>query len=215
MPLRVWTYLGIADLDLLDRHGASTSSIRTLLFGTDLPGFPSLIVSIMFFSGIQLMSLGIIGEYIGRIFAEVKRRPLYVVAERIGGAAEVERHRLPENDPHCAGPDRCSRKILSVGGWTLVSRLTGFIRDVVLAAVMGVGPVADAFVVASRIPNHFRAIFSEGAFNSAFVPTYARRAGDGRALRRRAPSRAAITHADADRAGRASRRSRLSRCRWS
>ena len=43
------------------------------------------------------------------------------------------------------------RKILSVGGWTLVSRLTGFIRDVVLAAVMGVGPIADAFVVASRI----------------------------------------------------------------
>ena len=65
------------------------------------------------------------------------------------------------------------KKILSVGGWTLVSRLTGFVRDVVIAAVMGVGPVADAFVVASRIPNHFRAIFSEGAFNSAFLPTYA------------------------------------------
>ncbi|MFC4174360.1 murein biosynthesis integral membrane protein MurJ [Microvirga sp. GCM10011540] len=65
------------------------------------------------------------------------------------------------------------RKILSVGGWTLVSRLTGFIRDVVIAAVMGVGLVADAFLVALRIPNHFRAIFSEGAFNSAFLPTYA------------------------------------------
>ena len=63
------------------------------------------------------------------------------------------------------------RKILSVGSWTLVSRLTGFIRDVVLAAIMGVEPIADAFVVASRIPNHFRAIFSEGAFNSAFLPT--------------------------------------------
>ena len=66
------------------------------------------------------------------------------------------------------------KKILSVGGWTLVSRLTGFVRDVVLAAIMGAGPVADAFVVASRIPNHFRAIFSEGAFNSAFLPAYAR-----------------------------------------
>jgi len=65
------------------------------------------------------------------------------------------------------------RKILSVGGWTLVSRLTGFIRDVVLAAVMGVGPIADAFFVAFRIPNHFRAIFGEGAFNNAFLPAYA------------------------------------------
>src|SRR4051812_46355095 len=65
------------------------------------------------------------------------------------------------------------RKILSVGGWTLASRLTGFIRDVVIAAVMGVGPVADAFFVAFRIPNHFRAIFGEGAFNNAFLPAYA------------------------------------------
>jgi putative peptidoglycan lipid II flippase len=64
-------------------------------------------------------------------------------------------------------------KILSVGGWTLLSRLTGFVRDVVIAAVMGVGPVADAFFVAFRIPNHFRAIFGEGAFNNAFLPTYA------------------------------------------
>jgi putative peptidoglycan lipid II flippase len=64
------------------------------------------------------------------------------------------------------------RKILSVGGWTLLSRVTGFVRDIALAAVMGIGPVADAFVVALRIPNHFRAIFGEGAFNNAFVPTY-------------------------------------------
>jgi putative peptidoglycan lipid II flippase len=66
------------------------------------------------------------------------------------------------------------KKILSVGGWTLVSRVTGFFRDVVMAAMMGTGPVADAFVVALRLPNHFRAIFGEGAFNSAFIPTYAR-----------------------------------------
>jgi putative peptidoglycan lipid II flippase len=65
------------------------------------------------------------------------------------------------------------RSILSVGGWTLVSRATGFARDVVMAAVMGAGPIADAFVVAFRLPNHFRAIFGEGAFNTAFVPAYA------------------------------------------
>lgn len=66
------------------------------------------------------------------------------------------------------------RSILSVGGWTLVSRATGFVRDVAMAAVMGAGPMADAFVVAFRLPNHFRAIFGEGAFNTAFVPAYAR-----------------------------------------
>lgn len=66
------------------------------------------------------------------------------------------------------------RGILSVGGFTLLSRLTGFLRDIVLAAVLGAGPIADAFLVALRLPNHFRAIFAEGAFNAAFVPAYAR-----------------------------------------
>src|SRR5262244_2997889 len=65
-------------------------------------------------------------------------------------------------------------RIFTVGGLTLVSRATGFVRDIVLAAVLGAGPVADAFFVALRLPNHFRAIFAEGAFNAAFVPAYAR-----------------------------------------
>ena len=65
-------------------------------------------------------------------------------------------------------------RIFTVGGLTLLSRLTGFARDIVLAAVLGAGPVADAFFVALRLPNHFRAIFAEGAFNAAFVPAYAR-----------------------------------------
>jgi len=66
------------------------------------------------------------------------------------------------------------KKILTVGGYTLLSRLTGFLRDVMLAAIIGAGPVADAFFVAFRLPNHFRAIFAEGAFNAAFIPAYAR-----------------------------------------
>ncbi|MCX6410015.1 MAG: murein biosynthesis integral membrane protein MurJ [Actinobacteria bacterium] len=66
------------------------------------------------------------------------------------------------------------KSILSVGSFTLLSRVTGFVRDVVMAAVMGTGLVADAFVVAQRLPNHFRAIFGEGAFNSAFVPSYSK-----------------------------------------
>jgi putative peptidoglycan lipid II flippase len=65
-------------------------------------------------------------------------------------------------------------RIFTVGGLTLLSRLTGFARDIVLAAVLGAGPIADAFFVALRLPNHFRAIFAEGAFNAAFVPAYAR-----------------------------------------
>jgi putative peptidoglycan lipid II flippase len=65
-------------------------------------------------------------------------------------------------------------KILTVGGYTLLSRLTGFLRDIMLAAIIGAGPIADAFFVAFRLPNHFRAIFAEGAFNAAFIPAYAR-----------------------------------------
>jgi putative peptidoglycan lipid II flippase len=66
------------------------------------------------------------------------------------------------------------QRILTVGGLTLVSRAAGFVRDIILAAVLGAGPAADAFFVAFRLPNHFRAIFAEGAFNAAFVPAYAR-----------------------------------------
>jgi putative peptidoglycan lipid II flippase len=65
-------------------------------------------------------------------------------------------------------------RILTVGGFTLLSRVTGFARDIVMAAVLGAGPIADAFLVAFRLPNHFRAIFAEGAFAAAFVPAYAR-----------------------------------------
>ncbi len=73
------------------------------------------------------------------------------------------------------------RNILSVGGLTLVSRVVGFARDVLIAAMLGAGPVADAFFVAFRLPNHFRALFAEGAFNAAFVPVFSERlVKDGR-----------------------------------
>src|SRR3954449_1969041 len=72
-------------------------------------------------------------------------------------------------------------RIFTVGGYTLLSRLTGFARDIMLAAILGAGPVADAFFVALRLPNHFRAIFAEGAFNAAFVPAYAHLRGKGEA----------------------------------
>jgi glycosyltransferase involved in cell wall biosynthesis len=83
VPLKIATYSGVV-IAVCATFTALFFLVRTLLFGTDLPGFPSLIVSIMFFSGIQLISLGLIGEYVGRIFAEVKRRPLYIIGEHIG-----------------------------------------------------------------------------------------------------------------------------------
>ncbi|HEX8664754.1 MAG TPA: glycosyltransferase family 2 protein [Beijerinckiaceae bacterium] len=88
VPLRVWTWLG-GVISLFSIAAAVYFFVRTLLFGPDVAGYPSLIVSIMFLGGVQLLSLGILGEYIGRIFAEVKRRPLYVVAERVGGVEDV------------------------------------------------------------------------------------------------------------------------------
>jgi putative peptidoglycan lipid II flippase len=70
-------------------------------------------------------------------------------------------------------------RIFTVGGYTLLSRLTGFARDIMLAAILGAGPMADAFFVAWRLPNSFRAIFAEGAFNTAFIPAYAHVHGEG------------------------------------
>ena len=66
------------------------------------------------------------------------------------------------------------RSFASVSGFTLLSRISGFARDVTLASILGSGLMADAYFVAQRLPNHFRAIFGEGAFNSAFVPAYTR-----------------------------------------
>lgn len=73
------------------------------------------------------------------------------------------------------------RSITTVGGYTLLSRIVGFVRDIVLSAVLGSGPVADAFIVAFKLPNFFRRLFAEGAFSAAFVPLFARELeGNGR-----------------------------------
>src|SRR3990170_1594424 len=73
------------------------------------------------------------------------------------------------------------KSFATVGGLTLVSRVFGFMRDVLIAATLGSGWVADAFVVAFRFPNLFRRLFGEGAFNSAFVPIFAKKIeGEGR-----------------------------------
>ncbi|ARN80577.1 glycosyltransferase family 2 protein [Methylocystis bryophila] len=83
IPLRMWTFFGLL-ISGCALAMAAWFFFKTMILGVDTPGFATLIVSIAFFSGVQLISLGVIGEYIGRIFSEVKGRPLYLVAERIG-----------------------------------------------------------------------------------------------------------------------------------
>ena len=98
VPLRVWTYLGF-----LISLGAVITAIyfvlEALFVGVKTPGFPTLIVAVTLLAGVQLMSLGMIGEYIGRIFAEVKRRPLYIISERVGVEAAPPRSGAPPTVP--------------------------------------------------------------------------------------------------------------------
>ena len=82
-PLRVWTYVG-ASLALVSLAYGTVVVVQTLLFGRALPGYASLMVAVLFLGGIQLLTLGIIGEYIGRIYLETKQRPLFVLKEQKG-----------------------------------------------------------------------------------------------------------------------------------
>ena len=75
-------------------------------------------------------------------------------------------------------PIRLISGFLTVGGWTMGSRLLGFARDILLAVMLGTGPVAEAFLVAFALPNMFRRFFAEGAFNMAFVPMFSKRIAD-------------------------------------
>ena len=83
IPLRVWGFVGFI-ISLLSLIYAIYIVTMTLMYGTDLPGFPTLAAAILFFGGVQLLSIGILGEYIARIFTEVKQRPMYVIAVKNG-----------------------------------------------------------------------------------------------------------------------------------
>jgi putative peptidoglycan lipid II flippase len=88
------------------------------------------------------------------------------------------------------------RGILTIGGWTMASRLLGLLRETLIAAFIGAGPLADAFVMANRIPNMFRRLFGEGAFNAAFVPMFAElRAKEGQGVAERFAAEAAAVMA--------------------
>ena len=83
VPLKIWSYIG-ALVSAISLGYALYFFVHTMVTGVDVPGFPSLIVSIMFFAGVQLISLGIIGEYLARVYEEVKGRPLFIVADHVG-----------------------------------------------------------------------------------------------------------------------------------
>jgi glycosyltransferase involved in cell wall biosynthesis len=84
VPLRIWSYLG-AFVALGALGYAIYIVIRTLTSGIEVPGYASMMVAVLFLGGLQLLSLGVLGEYVGRILTETKGRPLYVVREEIGG----------------------------------------------------------------------------------------------------------------------------------
>ena len=93
LPLRVWTYIGSL-FSLAGLMFGAYIVLRTLIFGADVPGYPSIIVAVLVSAGIQLIGLGIIGEYLGHVYSEVKRRPLYLVQETAGFADS-----LPDRRP--------------------------------------------------------------------------------------------------------------------
>ncbi len=88
-PLKIWSYLGAAIAFSGFVYGIFTI-VKTLYFGIDVPGYASLMVVLLFMSGLILISLGIIGEYLARIFIEVKGRPIYIVRSSVGFEGDVE-----------------------------------------------------------------------------------------------------------------------------
>ncbi|MEO1724783.1 MAG: glycosyltransferase family 2 protein [Pseudomonadota bacterium] len=98
-PLRVWSYVGFASAFMAFIYG-SWIVIRTLIFGIDVPGYASLLVFILFLGGIQLISLGVMGEYLGRLLTETKRRPIYLarsteLPERDGARPADDKREAP------------------------------------------------------------------------------------------------------------------------
>jgi glycosyltransferase involved in cell wall biosynthesis len=83
LPLKVWSYVGLL-VAIPSFFYASFLVIRTLIYGIDFPGYASIMVAVLFLGGVQLVSLGVLGEYLGRVYEEVKGRPLYLVRESYG-----------------------------------------------------------------------------------------------------------------------------------
>lgn len=82
VPLRVWSYLGFM-ISVVSFFYGSFIIVRTLVYGVDLPGYPSLLVIILFLGGLQLIGIGVLGEYLGRIYMETKKRPIYIIRQEL------------------------------------------------------------------------------------------------------------------------------------
>ncbi len=98
VPLRVWSVLGVLIAGAACLYGLWLL-ISTTVFGIDVPGYASLMVSTLFLGGVQLISLGVLGEYVGRIFLEVKMRPMYLIADSVG----IDRKDAERDKPAAAG----------------------------------------------------------------------------------------------------------------
>jgi len=90
VPLRIWSYVG-AIVALFAIGFAGWLAVETMIFGNPVPGYASIMTSVLFLGGIQLISLGVLGEYVGRILTETKQRPLYVVRDTVGIESQVVR----------------------------------------------------------------------------------------------------------------------------
>ena len=90
VPLRIWSYVG-AIVALFAIGFAGVLAVDTMMFGNPVPGYASIMVSVLFLGGVQLISLGVLGEYVGRILTETKQRPLYVVRDTVGIESELVR----------------------------------------------------------------------------------------------------------------------------
>jgi len=90
VPLRIWSYIG-AIVALFAMGYAGLIAVQTIIFGNSVPGYASIMTSVLFLGGVQLISLGVLGEYVGRILTETKQRPLYVVRDTVGIESELVR----------------------------------------------------------------------------------------------------------------------------
>jgi len=106
MPLRIWTYFGVV-ISLGAFSYASFLVVRTMVMGIDLPGYASMMVAVLFLGGINIFATGILGEYMGRIFTEVRQRPLYLIREHQG-------LQTPQDAPQASNSNTAHEQIAKV-----------------------------------------------------------------------------------------------------